>query len=474
MFLGRKKELSIMEESFCSKKFEFLVLYGRRRIGKTSLLKMFAQKHNALFFSAQEKNDALNLVDFSRTIQEYFEDGFFSDFSDWETAFRYITAKCNDLEKLVLIIDEFPFIAIENPSIKSILQHTIDHFWKEKNIFLILCGSSVSFMEDEILAHKSPLFGRSTVHIELKGFDYYESSKFFPEYSSIDKLITYGILGGVPSYLDSFDKSKTVEKNIASKILREGSFLKDEPVFILRQELREPRIYNSILEAIASGSTKINEIASKIHEEPQKCSKYLNTLCSIQLIKKVVPCNEESSSRKSIYRICDNYLLFWYHFLFKQKSYYEIIGEEKSASEIMKSENINLYMGRIFEEICLEYMICLAKNQKLPFIPVKYGKWWGNNPARKMQDDIDVLLIDKSGVSFIICECKFKNEPFDKGDFETMLSRRSVFPFGERFYFYAFSKSGFSDWVYSNAANNDVKLLMPDDLFFMQSGPKSI
>lgn len=135
----------------------------------------------------------------------------------------------------------------------------------------------------------------------------------------------------------------------------------------------------------------------------------------------------------------------------------------------MKSENINLYMGRIFEEICLEYMICLAKNQNLPFIPVKYGKWWGNNPARKMQDDIDVLLIDKSGVNFIICECKFKNEPFDKGDFETMLSRRSVFPFGERFYFYAFSKSGFSDWVYSNAANNDVKLLMPDDLFFMQS-----
>lgn len=465
MFFGRSDELSVMEEALCSEKFEFLVLYGRRRIGKTYLLKAFAKKHKALFFSAQEKNDTLNLVDFSRAVQEYFGGEFFSPFSDWEAAFRYVNSKCSNREKLVLIIDEFPFIAMENPSIKSILQHTIDHFWKEKNIFLILCGSSVSFMEDEVLAHKSPLYGRSTVHIELKGFDYFESSEFFPEYNAVEKLIAYGILGGVPSYLDSFDGNKSLEKNIASKILREGSFLKDEPIFLLRQELREPGIYNSILEAIACGATRINDIAGKIHEEPQKCSKYLNTLCSIRLVKKIVPCDEPPGSRKSVYKICDNFFLFWYHFLFRQKSYYEIIGEEKSAVEIMKSENINMYMGRIFEEICLEYMLRLAKSRKLPFIPAKYGKWWGNNPARKMQDDIDVLLMDKSGVQFIICECKFKNEPFDKGDFETMLSRRSVFPFGEKFYFYAFSKSGFSDWVYAHASENDATLLVPEDLF---------
>ena len=157
--------------------------------------------------------------------------------------------------------------------------------------------------------------------MELKGFDYFESSEFFPEYNAIEKLIAYGILGGVPSYLDSFDGNKSLEKNIASKILREGSFLKDEPIFLLRQELREPGIYNSILEAIACGATRINDIAEKIHEEPQKCSKYLNTLCSIRLVKKIVPCDDPPGSRKSVYKICDNFFLFWYHFLFRQKSY---------------------------------------------------------------------------------------------------------------------------------------------------------
>ena len=238
MFLGRKKELSTMEDAYNSKSFEFLVLYGRRRIGKTSLLKEFAKTHKTLLYSAQEKNDALNLSDFSKSAQIFFEGSFFGDFSDWETAFSYITRKASENERLVFVIDEFPFIASENPSIKSILQHTIDHEWKDKNIFLILCGSSVSFMEDEVLAHKSPLYGRSTLHIELKSFDYLESAAFFPNYSALDKIIAYGILGGVPCYLDSFDDTKSVKQNVAAKILREGAFLKDEPIFLLRQELR--------------------------------------------------------------------------------------------------------------------------------------------------------------------------------------------------------------------------------------------
>lgn len=467
MFLGRTEELSIMEDAYNSEKFEFLVLYGRRRIGKTSLLQEFSRLHKTLFYSAQEKNDALNLSDFSKAVQMYFENQFFSDFKDWNTAFSYISNKLNN-EKLVLIIDEFPFIAAENPAIKSMLQHTIDHIWKQKNIFLILCGSSVSFMEDEVLAHKSPLYGRSTAHIELKAFDYIESSAFFPRYSNLEKLIAYGILGGVPCYLETFDDKKSITQNIASKILKEGTFLKDEPIFLLRQELREPAVYNSIFEALAGGATRINDVASKIHEEAQKCSKYMSTLQSIRLIKKCVPCGEDSSSRKSIYRISDNYFLFWYHFLFEQKSYYEILGAENSAKEIMQPENINTHLGKVFEEIALEYMIRLAKKQKLPFVPVQYGKWWGNNPARKMQDDIDVLLTDKNEEKIIICECKFRNDQFDKEEFESMISRSSIFQKAKntgKIYFYAFSKSGFTKWVCEHAAENNVTLVSIDDMF---------
>ena len=465
MFLQRENELTIMEDCFSSKKFEFLVLYGRRRIGKTSLLQEFSRRHKTLFFSAQEKNDALNLLDFSKTVQSYFDGKFFSQFSDWKTAFEYVTSRIKEGEKFVLIIDEFPFVALENPAIKSILQHTIDLEWKQKNMFLILCGSSVSFMENEILAHKSPLYGRSTAHIELKAFDYFESAAFFPSFSAEEKLIAYGILGGVPSYLETFDDTKSIEQNIASKILRNGAFLKDEPTFLLRQELREPAVYNSIFEAIAGGATRINDIASKIHEEPQKCSKYLNTLKTIRLVKKCVPCGEDETSRKTIYRISDNFFLFWYHFLFEHNSYYELLGAEKSAAEIMKAENINTHLGFVFETICQEYMIRLARAGKLPFVPEKYGKWWGNNPQRKMQDDIDVLLIDRTNTNFIICECKFRNEPFDKSEFETMLSRSSIFSHAKTVYYYAFSKSGFTSYVEEHSHEFNVQLVSISDMF---------
>ncbi|MCR5124184.1 MAG: ATP-binding protein [Treponema sp.] len=466
MFIQREKELEILEEAYNSTNFEFLVLYGRRRIGKTSLLQEFSKRHRTLFFSAQEKNDALNLQDFSKTVQSYFDGKFFASFSDWEIALDYISNKigAND-GKFVLVIDEFPFIAIENPSIKSILQHTIDLSWKQKNMFLILCGSSVSFMEDEILAHKSPLYGRSTLHIELKAFDYYESAEFFSAYSAEEKIFAYGILGGVPSYLETFDDSKSIEKNIASKILRNGSFLKDEPLFLLRQELREPAVYNSIFEAIAGGASRINDIASKIHEEPQKCSKYLKTLQTIRLIKKSVPCGEDETSRKTIYKLADNFFLFWYHFLFEHKGYYELLGAEQSANEIMKPENINTHLGFVYEGICQEYMLRLARTGKLPFIPEKYGKWWGNNPSRKMQDDIDVLLIDTTGTRFIICECKFRNEAFDKSEFETMLSRASIFPYAKEVFYYAFSKTGFTSWVQEHSEENNVKLVALSDMF---------
>ena len=465
MFLQREKELSLLEDAYSSEQFEFLVLYGRRRIGKTSLLKEFSMRHKTILFSAQEKNDALNLLDFSKTVQSHFEGKFFGEFSDWEMAFSYITGKASGSDRIVLIIDEFPFIAAENPSIKSIIQHTIDHSWKDKNIFLILCGSSVSFMEDEVLAHKSPLYGRSTVHIELKSFDYFESSDFFPEYSNLEKLIAYGILGGIPCYLAAFDGKKSLEQNVASKILQEGVFLKDEPSFLLRQELREPAVYNSIFESLANGATRINDISSKIHEEMQKCSKYLKTLQTIRLVKKCVPCGEDENSRKTIYRICDNYFSFWYHFLFEHKSYYELLGPKRSAEEIFKPENLNTHLGWIFEEICLEYMLRRARSCTLPFVPEKYGKWWGNNPVRKCQDDIDVLLRDRTGKKLVICECKFKNEPFDKAEFEAMLSRKSIFSSAEETSFFAFSKSGFSIWVKENAKQNNVSLVEIDDLF---------
>ncbi|MGN0906573.1 MAG: ATP-binding protein [Bullifex sp.] len=468
MFVGRKKELAQLEELYASSRFEFLVLYGRRRVGKTELLKEFSARRNALFYSAKEQNDALNLSDFSFCVQTFFDGTSFGSFTGWDAVLKYIAARSGD-ERLLIVIDEFPYIAAANPSVKSILQHVIDHGWKNKNIFLILCGSSVSFMESDVLGAKSPLYGRATAHLEIKGFDYLESSLFFPGYTNTEKLMAYGILGGIPCYLQTFDPEKTIERNIAHEILREGSFLKDEPLFLLKQELREPAVYNSILEAIATGASRLNEIATAIHEDVTKCSKYLGVLQTLRLVKKSVPCTEDGTSKRSIYGIADNFLTFWFRFLFRNRSYYELLGPEEAARMIMEPKSFSAYFGFVFENICLEYMIRMAKRRRLPFIPYSYGKWWGNNPERKCQDDIDILMTDMTKSRVIICECKYREDAFGKDEMETMLQRASIFPNADEVSYYAFSKGGFTDYVKDNAGVNNIRLVTIDDLFVMEA-----
>ena len=460
--IGRIEELNRLERLYDSSKFEFLTMYGRRRIGKTTILREFSGRHKSLFFSAQEKNDSLNLIDFSKTIQTFFEGNYISAFPDWKAAFEYITRKVSK-EKLVLIIDEFPFLAETNPSIKSILQHIIDHTWKEKNIFLILCGSSVSFMLNDVMGYKSPLYGRITENMEVKPFDYWESAEFFPNYNKTEKAIAYGILGGVPRYLEVFSSEVSLEENIKNNLLMEGSFLNDEPQTLLRMELREPSIYNSILEAISNGCNKICEIADRIHEDKSKCSKYMLTLQTLRLIEKRVPCTEPEKSKKGIYEITDNYYKFWYRFLFTNQNYYSMLGLERSCEEIM--DNINDYMGTVFEKICEQYLLRAAKEKKLPFIPFKMGKWWGNNPLLKAQDDIDILALDKTGKKALFCECKFRNKAMSMEEYDDLVMATKMFQNIKEKHLMFFSKSGFTEPVKERAAREKTTLLTIEDLY---------
>ena len=208
--IGRKQELALLEKLYNAHSFQFLIMYGRRRVGKTTILQKFAQSHDCIFFPAQEKNDVLNLEDFSQTVQEHYTGDYLAPFPNWEKALAFIEKQSGTEKRTVLIIDEFPFLSAQNPSIKSIFQHAIDHSWQNKNIFLILCGSSVSFMINEVMGYKSPLYGRITAHLEVKPFDYLESAEFFPNYSQEEKLLAYGILGGIPRYLIAFNPAQDI------------------------------------------------------------------------------------------------------------------------------------------------------------------------------------------------------------------------------------------------------------------------
>ena len=459
--IGRKEELNHLYELYSNSSFEFLVMYGRRRVGKTTILQEFAESTNSIFFPAREKNDALNLEDFSKVIQYHFDKTFIASFQSWEDAFNYIGTKAN--ERTAIIIDEFPYIIDENPSVKSILQHVIDHSWKNKNLFLILCGSSVSIMESDVMGRKSPLHDRQTSSLEIKPFDYLESSAFFPNYSNEDKLLAYGILGGIPRYLEAFDPNRSMEENIASKIIRNGAYLHEEPDNLLKAELRETNVYSSILSAIANGRNKIMDIANYIHEERSKVAKYLITLQTLRLIEKRIPCGDPETSKKSIYVIKDNFFKFWFRYEFTNNSYYAMLGSKNAAAEIM--EDISNLMGDAFEEICKEYIIHLAKQGKLPFIPYHLGKWWGTNPAIKAQDNVDLLAIDRSGKKAIFVECKFTSQPMPYDEYEDLATATKAFSDIQEKQLWFISKSGYTDSVIRQAKKDGAVLLTIDDLF---------
>ena len=459
--LGRKEELNHLNELYESNDFEFLVMYGRRRVGKTTILQEFAEHSNSIFFPAREKNDALNLEDFSKVVQYHFDHNFIASFSSWEDAFNYISSKVE--QRTTIIIDEFPYIIEENSSIKSILQHVIDLSWKNKNIFLILCGSSVSIIENDVMGRKSPLHDRQTSSLEIKPFDYLESSAFFKNYTNEEKLLTYGILGGIPRYLEAVDSNISIKKNIETKIIRNGAYLHEEPDNLLKAELREINVYSSILSAIANGRNKIIDIANFIHEDRTKVAKYLITLQTLRLIEKRVPCGESETSKKSIYVIKDNFFKFWFRYEFTNNSYYAMLGAKEASKEIM--DDISNLMGDAFEDICKEYIIRLAKQRKLPFIPYHLGKWWGTNPVIKAQDDVDLLAIDKTGKKAIFIECKFTSQPMPYDEYEDLVTATKAFPNIKEKHLWFISKSGYTASVVEQAKKDSTTLLTIDDLF---------
>lgn len=463
--IGRQKELSLLEKLYNSPKFEYLNLYGRRRVGKSTLLTEFSSLHRCIFMTGQEQNNPLNQRDFTRAICEYFSCSFLPDFKEWKPIFEFLTdliEKNPPDEKIVIIIDEFPYIAKEDPSIKSALQTIIDQKWKNMpNVLLILCGSSVSFMVNDVMGSASPLHGRATSEYELLPFDYTITKEFYPAMSDIDKIISYGILGGIPLYLLSFSDKLSVKDNIENGLLSPISVMRREPLNLLRMELREPLFYNSILLSVSNGATKLGEVSTKVYEDTSKVSKYIETLKELRIVTKSVPYSEKESSKKSVYQIKDNYFKFWYRFIFPSEGKINLLGEEKAAEYIVDS--LSDYMGLVFEDICREYMIRLAKKGNLPFIPDGFGKWWGNNPTKKCQDDIDIIGTD--GNKGIFCECKFRNELFDLPEFYDLLSASEIFTQINEKYFYLFSKSGFTQAVKDKAANYNIHFVTIPDLF---------
>lgn len=457
LFIGREKELAELNDLYIQDRFQLFVLYGRRRVGKTTLLNEFCKGKDAIFYSAEQSNDKLNLEKFSRLVFDFYNENNIEPFSSWGNALSYIDEKQKE-KRLVLVIDEFPYLVRKNKALLSELQHLIDHRLKNGKLFMVLCGSYMGFMEKEVLSSKSPLFGRRTGQLHMKPFNYQTGIQFLDNFSDEDKLKLYGAFGGTPLYLQQIQQDKSFEENIRNAFLKVTSYLYEEPLLLLRQEVQEPGVYSAIIEAIAEGYTKSNEISTKTGEDNAKCLKYIKTLCELGIVYKETPFDEKDSTRKTIYGISDFMFRFWYRYIFGNRTLVET-GAQDAVFEKRIKPNYNSYMGLVFEKICSDYLKSQNSCGMLPFLFTDIGRWWGTNPKTRQQVEID--LIANEGKDYLICECKWRNEKTGLDILNELREKADVFNSARtKTWFVLFSKSGFTDSLIAEAEKNPEIILI--------------
>ncbi|WP_022795961.1 ATP-binding protein [Bavariicoccus seileri] len=436
MFFGREKELESLERMYKKNTFQMAVVYGRRRIGKTFLLNEFIKDKNSLYLPAEEVNDSLNLQNFSRLLGKKLGISHFPTVENWKALFLLIKEQLGQ-EHLIIVIDEYPYAASANKSLNSILQHVIDYDFKDTNIFLILCGSSISFMENQVLGEKSPLFGRRTGQLKIRPLDYYDSAQFYPDASDEDKIKYYACIGGTPYYLSLIDQRLSFEENLRDLYFEINGYLNNEGILLMKQEFREPANYNAVLQAIASGSNKLNEIAQFTKLENSLISKYLITLQEMNYIERVVPFGSNPLKGKtSQYKISENFIAFWYRYILSVRT--EI---ERGNGDIyfkLAIENLSDFIGPIFEDVSRQYLRRVNGQGKLPFVAKSFGKWWGKDRAGKVQE-VDVVVESVTGKELLVGECKWRNSFKVKQTLE-VFNERAAFFNKYRVYQYLFTK----------------------------------
>lgn len=439
MFIGRERELASLNKLYSSDRFEFSVIYGRRRVGKTALISQFIKNKKAIYFMGVESSAKQNLENLSKNIME-FRTGFQAEtsFLSFQAALEYVF-KLAETERLILAIDEYPYVARASRSLASTLQLLIDQYKDHSKLMLILCGSSMSYMEDHVLAYKAPLYGRRTSQMKLLPFDFADTSRYFKHFSLEDQALVYGMTGGTPQYLLQLDDQMSIEDNIKNTFLNPASSLFEEPENLLKQEVREPALYNAIITAIATGASRMAEISTKVGEDTSTCSVYIKNLIALGILRKEIPYGEKSS-RKTIYIIADPMFRFWYRFVPENHSIISRGAVDLAYKRI--EPHLTDYMGKIFEEICKQYLWKLLLDVECPVEFCELGCWWGTNPSTRSQEEIDIMG-EQDKDTALFGECKWTNEKVDLGVLETLIRRSQLFHYRQT-HLYLFAKNGFT------------------------------
>lgn len=470
-FIGRKAQLRELEERYHSPGFQMTVIYGRRRIGKSTLIKEFIKNKRAVYYTATKAGINKNIELWGKQALAVLAPEMNTlSFQTINDLLDFL-GKHSERERMVIVIDELPYLADADKSVLSVLQNYIDNHWMHGQMFLILCGSSVSFMENEVLSEKSPIFGRRTSQIKLDAFDYLEAAEFVPAYSYDEKAVCFGVTGGVAKYLSMLDDAKSLDENIIQLFFRKTGYLYEEPNNLLTQEFRNVATYNDIISAIASGANKVNEIADKAHVEQSVAVHALQNLIATGIVLKEKAVTDEANKKKVQYILKDSMFKFWYQFVPDGMGAIELDRGEIFYQNVVKPK-ISEFMGSVFEQICRHYTLICGVTGKLDYFVTTVGRWRGTHPGKRVTTDIDIVGLDKIAKKAVLGECKYRKEPIDRKVYEELLEKDGLISKEyETVQYLLFSKSGFTEWVKDHSDKNRMQLI---DLKELYEGRKEV
>ncbi|MBT1175839.1 ATP-binding protein [Bifidobacterium sp. LC6] len=470
MFVGREHELQVLEDLWSQSDFQMLVLYGRRRVGKTALLDEFSRNRRTLMFTARQQTSTANLRDFSREIYRFFgEPTTLPAFSLWQDAFDFIIEKSRQepSQRILFIFDEFPYAALSERSLPSILQVAIDHGFKNANVMMVLCGSNEGFMESEVLGYKSPLYGRRTAQIRLKPFDVFDTARMLSFATPIDVVQYYATFGGTPYYLKQIRSNLSYVQNVIRLLFDTSGLLYEEPLMLLRQELRDIAVYNSVIGAIGAGATRQNKIADKAGlASSSTASKYLSVLSDLGLIERRVPFGEDPShTRKGLWMIGDPFFAFWYRFVGPNVERVERGDGELVVESDVIGPALDTYIGQQFELMCEQWLIRTNRAGRLPFQATKFGKWWGTDARLRQETDIDVVAANANDRNILLGECKWRTNLDISETLHVLRSRADLIPGYTDQHFALFVKTDELAQVARSRNEPDLLVASANDMF---------
>ena len=458
-FVNRAKELESLEKQYATDQSSLVIVYGRRRVGKTALITEFLKRHsNSLYFLATEESEMQNLNYFKVQVAEFTGNELLKSAAvDWLTVFKTLIDYKTETKK-VIVLDEFQYIGQSNSAFPSIMQKVWDTVLKDASVMLILCGSLVSLMRSQTLDYSSPLYGRRTGQIRLKQIPFSHYHEFFEGRTNNDLLPFYAVTGGVPKYIETFCGYTDIYEAIEQNVLNSQSFLYEEPYFLLQKEVSEIGSYFSLIKAIAAGNRKLADIAANLGLKQTGLTKYLKVLTDLDLIEREVPVTETApeKSKSGLYRLTDNFIAFWFKFVYPYRAYLEK-GETKFVLSQIKKGFVQNYASFVFEDVCREKMWELSAADTWDFHFDKVGRYWGAKAG-----EIDIVALDSAGEDLVLGECKYTSSPKGLSVLHALQERADAMlklTNAKRVQYVIFGTAGFTQGLTEKAQEGNVRLI---------------